>query len=485
MSLTKVTYSMIDGASVNVLDYGAVGNGIADDTAAIQAAINAAKLVGAQVWLPPGDYKITNSLNVYENVSLIGSNNKLPRNTKKGTRILQSADQHCIVVANNEPNWSIRGIEFKFTGVTSTKAAIYVSLSNSFVLSDLTFWDFEYGYLSNNSWSVTITNVTAIGCRYSFYNGTPGDNTAESGTSHTYTNCWAWYPKENGAGYTANGLHYSTYLNCYCDHVPTGTVVFRTFQCPSLTFIGCAAEDFLGGSVLDCLETNAQFTGCEFLFFNGNSTATTAFQIGGKISFIDCAVRDANVLTNPLTVDWWTFYPQGLLGPAPDGSNKSLVTLIGNETIGIYYSKRRDVLFFGSDSEVVSLYAKSSVYDGIPTQYHLLVQTAVGALEHNLYDLSRTVYVENGAWTNLTQYTQYIQLKGIFPAETSANAFTLAGTTFFKFGSVSTNSASPTTIGSYGGVNMLMYYDLIDQILRVKMSTSGQNYYYVISFNVL
>jgi hypothetical protein len=40
MSLTKVSYSMINGAPVNVIDYGVVGNGIVDDTAALQLAVN-------------------------------------------------------------------------------------------------------------------------------------------------------------------------------------------------------------------------------------------------------------------------------------------------------------------------------------------------------------------------------------------------------------------------------------------------------------
>lgn len=62
MSLTKTTYSMIAGAPFNVLDFGAVGDGVADDTAAIQAAIDSVGSNGA-VFFPVGTYKITSTLN--------------------------------------------------------------------------------------------------------------------------------------------------------------------------------------------------------------------------------------------------------------------------------------------------------------------------------------------------------------------------------------------------------------------------------------
>jgi len=49
MSLTKVTYSMIDGAAINVLDYGATGDGVTNDQAALSAAFNAAAATGKTV----------------------------------------------------------------------------------------------------------------------------------------------------------------------------------------------------------------------------------------------------------------------------------------------------------------------------------------------------------------------------------------------------------------------------------------------------
>ena len=70
MSLTKVSYSMIQGAYVNVLDYGADPTGVLDSWQAIQNAIddsiygyNASPQGNHQiVYIPAGIYKITNTL---------------------------------------------------------------------------------------------------------------------------------------------------------------------------------------------------------------------------------------------------------------------------------------------------------------------------------------------------------------------------------------------------------------------------------------
>jgi hypothetical protein len=66
MALTKASYSMITGAPVNILDFGAVGDGTTDDTAAIQAAHDSI-VTSAQpgvLCFPSGTYKCTSELTI-------------------------------------------------------------------------------------------------------------------------------------------------------------------------------------------------------------------------------------------------------------------------------------------------------------------------------------------------------------------------------------------------------------------------------------
>lgn len=74
MSLTQVSYSMIQGAVYNVLDYGASPSASASaNSTAFQAAINAAKVTGGTVFIPAGSYTYDVGMLVDKgNVQLVG-----------------------------------------------------------------------------------------------------------------------------------------------------------------------------------------------------------------------------------------------------------------------------------------------------------------------------------------------------------------------------------------------------------------------------
>ena len=66
MALTKAHNRMIEGAAVNVKDFGAVGDGVTDDTAAIQAALDYAT-DGTAIYFGSKEYKITSGLTASSN----------------------------------------------------------------------------------------------------------------------------------------------------------------------------------------------------------------------------------------------------------------------------------------------------------------------------------------------------------------------------------------------------------------------------------
>jgi hypothetical protein len=138
MSLTKVSYSMINTTEVHVVDFGAVGDGVADDTAAIQAAIDAGDLI----YFDAGKtYKITSTLNLSAgNKTLIGNEAII--------------DQRGIVAGNK---WAMRAVG----GLSATTSNLTVNAPIS-------------------SYSATVTSATgfAVGdwvlihsdAHYDFYN---------------------------------------------------------------------------------------------------------------------------------------------------------------------------------------------------------------------------------------------------------------------------------------------------------------------------
>ena len=156
MSLTKATYSMVNGAPFNVLDYGAVGNGIANDTAAIQAAINAAgaAVYGGAVYFPVGEYVVTNTITVPAKVSLYGETIGVRdgNNAQYGPVLIKKHANNCVVFNKTVAGWQtaqnigIVGVDAANTGgsgfvvntsdVVLDSCKVFGAYLHSFVIGD-------------------------------------------------------------------------------------------------------------------------------------------------------------------------------------------------------------------------------------------------------------------------------------------------------------------------------------------------------------
>jgi len=69
MSLTKASYSMVSGAPLNVLDFGAIGDGVTNDTAAIQLAVTAAYAQERALYFPAGTYLMASTITMGNNAT--------------------------------------------------------------------------------------------------------------------------------------------------------------------------------------------------------------------------------------------------------------------------------------------------------------------------------------------------------------------------------------------------------------------------------
>ena len=167
MSLTKVSFSMIQGAVYNILDYGAVGNDSTDCTTAIQAAIDAAFAAGGgTVCIPTGTYKITSSLINKAGVSIIG----------QGCRSTILKAYNCTAITLGYDNSSLLGPitiqNFQIQGTAALgNIAIYQYSLNlgdwlqGLIIRDMWIQKFSMGISLRNTYQVTIQNNTFIGCQ--------------------------------------------------------------------------------------------------------------------------------------------------------------------------------------------------------------------------------------------------------------------------------------------------------------------------------
>ena len=107
-------------AAVSITAFGAVGDGVADDTSAVQKAVDAALATSgsatpAALVIPPGQYLLTSSITVDIGGSQVGFQ---VRGFGKASRLLWSFDGDCFVIGR-EGNGSPSGIDVRDLAIAS------------------------------------------------------------------------------------------------------------------------------------------------------------------------------------------------------------------------------------------------------------------------------------------------------------------------------------------------------------------------------
>lgn len=262
MSLTKVSYSMITGAVFNVLDYGAKGDGVTDDTAAIESAINAAFAEGhGTVWFPTttDDYIVTSPIKLQPYVKLQGelytsgvgsSVNDTPgiRKTTNTTVSITNFDTgvpysvDCIfytafasfsgisfptgsTVSFFPSRFLIDGLYLKGDGPNLITTGLHMDFGSGLIFTNCNVANTTNGFYGRNVFSSKLEKVIVTG-QIKF---------AQTGTSVEIANCTA------NAGFYVQGLVYSKMTRCTCDGL-TGASAYYFKSCTSFTVDNCGVE---------------------------------------------------------------------------------------------------------------------------------------------------------------------------------------------------------------------------------------------------
>jgi len=231
--------------SVSVKDFGAVGDGTTDDTAAIQAAIN----TGASVYLPTGTYKITSTLTFPNTVSVFrgaGRESSIISCNGVTGAVLKAA-----AITYFRPQWQ----DFAIAGNSSTGIGIDLSAVTSEVydgrLRDINIICGGDGLYALNFFSMTVDNVLSTS-----YNG--HSFRVACGPAVSWINCYAAVAGSGKAGYrlagmiamySCNGVDTADYWGVFGSNTSSGTIFQNDFPSiptdyPDITLIACNIENF-------------------------------------------------------------------------------------------------------------------------------------------------------------------------------------------------------------------------------------------------
>jgi len=128
-----------NAAGFSVTDYGARGDGVTDDTSAVQAAINAAAVLGGTVTFPEGTFLITSTIRPRSNISISG----VPGKT---VLTMPAQVSRCYMLyAENLSNLVLSGLVFRASSYADNVSGLYLPGATDCRASNLYLEGLVYG----------------------------------------------------------------------------------------------------------------------------------------------------------------------------------------------------------------------------------------------------------------------------------------------------------------------------------------------------
>jgi hypothetical protein len=223
-----------DALAVNVKDYGAIGNDSTDDTAAIQAAINALPSAGGTVYFPPGTYRITAAI------------------TLRNALVLEGAGGSATVIHQvNTTAHGLRGIDIlgltiqglRVVGPTTGSGnGLYLTRTNNAATNYIQLTDVIFRTWGGHGVSISNAIVSTFTQARCEQNGGHGfylyGESGVAGTSVALSGCYA--NNNAGSGYRLDTMVYCSLSGCASED---NLIDYEAINCQSVSFTGCGSEN--------------------------------------------------------------------------------------------------------------------------------------------------------------------------------------------------------------------------------------------------
>jgi hypothetical protein len=289
---------------VSVRDFGARGDGVTDDTAAIQAAFTN----GGVVYFPPGTYKISSSLNLDISVAGIKGLGQvvIDASTVTDPQAINVYSTATYGQSAGLNTWQriIEGVSFKgsaagtLAGIAIGKIGAAYSQSHDIMVKDCGFYSFQIGVVfTDNAWRTHFQRCgfEDISSQFVFFN-----SPSNAGECMTFENCWMINGVYNAGMLINNGQFHFTSMSFpaggdggYIDiqgsaHVTFDKCNFET-QPASVDHVILRAED----NTAVCIQNST-------ILINETDYSTPYFEInaGASLTIRNCSLPLYDYLQN-------------------------------------------------------------------------------------------------------------------------------------------------------------------------------------------